>query len=64
MATELREELKAFEQELARVVTRFLRLYERLESEARPESAAGGPRPPANPLARPVAPSHTLPGYV
>jgi len=41
MSTELREELKAFEKDLASLVARFLRLYEHLEGTVRPES-----RPP------------------
>lgn len=43
MSTELREELKAFERDLGHLVARFLRLYEKLEAEVRPESR----RPPA-----------------
>lgn len=38
MSTNVREELKAFERDLAHLVARFLRLYEHLEGQVRPES--------------------------
>lgn len=62
MSTDIREELATFERELATIVARFLRLYERLESEVRPERRPA-PKPPT--MKAPSA-DHSqvlLPGY-
>lgn len=60
MPTNLRNELKEFERELARVVAKFMRLYDRVEKEARPETRAEDPVP--LPL-RGAQPPRQLPGY-
>lgn len=60
MPTEpLREELKQFERELARLVAHFMKLYDRLEKEARPEMA----KDPPMPLVLRAAAPPTLIGY-
>lgn len=64
MSTEIREELATFEKELATLVARFLRLYERLESEVRPERHARPPQPATLPTQRaPESAQALLPGY-
>lgn len=59
MSTDLREEMKAFERDLAVLVGKFLKIYQRLEMEVRPEARA---QPPAPLLLRPIEPP-ALPGY-
>jgi hypothetical protein len=64
MSTDLREELATFERDLANIVARFLRLYERLESEVRPERQ-NAPKAPVMPAAPKTAANAQvlLPGY-
>lgn len=65
MSTNLREDLATFEKDLATLVARFIKLYERLETEVRPERAAkpSGPPAPATAPRPPEASQPLLPGY-
>jgi hypothetical protein len=64
MSTEIRDELAAFERDLAALMARFIRLYERVENQVRPERTAAPVPPPAPPAPRAAdsAPA-LLPGY-
>jgi hypothetical protein len=63
MSPDLQEELKAFERDLGSLVARFLRLYERLESEVRPAPATRPPPAASTPRLAPKEERALLPGY-
>lgn len=60
MPNDLQSELTDFERELGKLVTRFLRLYERLETEVRPHRR---PEPPVPLRLQPPPGPPILPGY-
>ncbi len=62
MPSDLRDELKEFERDLARVVAKFMKLYDRVEKEVRPGAPPTLPQAPPKVVVGPPD-ARALPGY-